>query len=146
AVGAQYERSMMIDGFQQWVQLLVRTLVVLPHPCFGQWERFGEITFWPAVAPVLRQASEFDHAVVRRSCGRAIGDFGDECAVRLGQDDALLLLEGVDCFPPQRCTVLEGTAEYRQVVKSGSVGIHEAESYHRLRHHQTRDGHRLTVE
>src|SRR5262249_12604285 len=51
-------------------------------------------------------------------------------------------LEGVDCFPAQRRAVLEGNAEYRQVVKSGSVGIHEAESYHTLRHRQARDGDR----
>src|SRR5262249_61052351 len=100
---------MMIDGFQQWVQLLVRTLVVLPHPCFGQWERFGEITFWPAFAAVLRQASELDHAIVRRSCGRAIGDFGDECAIRLGPDDAPPPLPGGGRLPPQKATGLRSS-------------------------------------
>jgi hypothetical protein len=45
---------------------------------------------------------------IPQNSGPAIGPSvisGDKGAVRLGQDDALLLLEGV--------AVLEGTAEYR---------------------------------
>ncbi|MBO0763507.1 MAG: hypothetical protein J2P50_02785 [Hyphomicrobiaceae bacterium] len=46
----------------------------------------------------------------------------------------------MDRFPAQKRAILEGNAEYRQVVKSGLVGIHEAGSYHTLRHHQTETG------
>jgi|SRR5215471_593150 len=64
---------MIIDGFQQWAELLIRTLVALPHPRFSQWEWLGKIAFLPG----RWQAPQLDHAVVRRSCGRAIGDLGD---------------------------------------------------------------------
>src|SRR5262245_17757306 len=112
AVGAQYERAMITDGVQQWAELLIRTLIALPHPRFDQWEWLGEITCGPGRRPALRQAPQLDHAKIRRPCG-TVSDLGDAGAIRLGQHDALLFLEGVHYFPAQRRAVREGTAEYR---------------------------------
>jgi len=54
----------------------------------------------------------------------------------------LLFLEGVDCFPAQRRAVLEGNAEYRQVVKSGlSVSMKQkAITRSDITKHETRTG------
>lgn len=52
AVGAQYERAVVLDGFQERAELLVRAVLVLPHPGLRQREGLGRLASRSAVAPV----------------------------------------------------------------------------------------------
>lgn len=114
AVGAQDDGAVPEDrvgvGF---------LLIFLPDPAFGERERGAQVALPEVGGPVGGQVAEREDAVVVGGAeGGAVGDLGDEGAVGLGQDDAVVILEGVDRLPAEgvfRSAVAELLTEQLQV-------------------------------